>query len=137
MIKPEHETNLFSDTFHQTKSGPVRAPDAEAPAAAETEDEARDPGEQERVGSEHVERVGDPEEVAHVGEEVERGGVAEPRRGDEEQRGGEDGPAGERAAAAVLSAEQGGSERDGPRAGAAPAPVRGQVGGEMHTGRQR
>ena len=85
MIKPEHETNLFSDTFHQTKSGPVRAPDAEAPAAAETEDEARDPGEQERVGSEHVERVGHPEEVAHVGEEVERGGVAEL---DKKSRGG-------------------------------------------------
>ena len=50
---------------------------------------------------------------------------------------GDDGPAGERAAATVLSAEQGGSERDGPRAGAAPAPVRGQVGGEMHTGRRR
>ena len=112
-----------------------RVPSSACPLG--TEDEARDPGEHEQVGSEHVERVGHPEEVAHVGEEVERGGVAEPRRGDEEQRGGDDGPAGERAAAVVLSAEQGGSERDGPRAGAAPAPVRGQVGGEMHTGRQR
>jgi len=63
---------------------------------------------------------------------VERRGVAEPRRGHEEQRGGEDGPAGERAAPVVLASEQDGSERDGPRAGAASAPVRGEVGGEMH-----
>jgi hypothetical protein len=78
-------------------------PDPKAAAAAEAEDEARNPGEEERVGCENVERVGHPEKVAHVGEEVERGRVAEPRRGHEKQRGGEDGPTGERAAAVVTT----------------------------------
>jgi len=77
IVQPSHQ--LFQLPILTKLRRRISSSDAEAPAAAETEDEARDPGEQERVGSEHVERVGDPEEVAHVGEEVERGGVAEPR----------------------------------------------------------
>jgi hypothetical protein len=49
--------------------------------------------------------------------------VAEPQRGHKEQRGGEDGPAGECVAPMVLALEQSGSERGGPRGGG------GHVGG--------
>lgn len=111
--------------------------DAEAPTATEAEDEPGHARQEERVGGEHVERVGDAEEVAHVGEEVERGGVAEPRRGHQEQRRGEDGPPGERAAP-VLPAERRGREVAEAEAegGAAAAAAVGVVGGgEMHVAR--
>jgi hypothetical protein len=104
------------------------APDAKASAAEEAEDESWYSGEEKRVGGEHVEGVGHAEEVAHVGEEVERRGVAEAWRGHEQQRRGEDGAPCDRTAA-VLGTEHGG--REGPEAEAAAAAM-GVVRGEMH-----
>ena len=102
-------------------------PDAKASAAEEAEDESWYSGKEKRVGRDNIEGVGHAEEVAHVGEEVERRGVAEAWRGHEQQRGGEDGSACDRTAT-VLGTEHRG--REGPEAAAAAA--MGVVGGEMH-----
>lgn len=104
------------------------SPYAEASAAEEAQDKSWYSSKEKRVGGEHVEGVGHAEEVAHVGEEVERRRVAEAWRGHEKQRRREDGAARNRTAT-VIGAEHG--CREWPYAEAATAAV-GVVGGEMH-----